>query len=366
MRRSPRRSKPATSAWAIDDEVTALRRKGSAGPTIFLPKARRGTLTMGSAIVRRARDGWWISSPRVDLKLRRDGVELPAFRLMPGVEIGLRSITLIAESPRLQELARTLGYLVGLDAWPAIDHALRVVRETVCARRMLALCGDTSEALIAAARRIHHLTVGRGEFAICTQTAITSNRFSSARAALAFAAGGTVCLVDPLPLDLSRMLDRWHASSPRAQLIRCARELRARERCMLDPIIVAPLKDRPRDRNAIFAHYVSEASQRLDAAHDLFMASEEIDLADHDTPDMLEVAATRIVAFRHFGGVTQAAAHLGITHAALLRYLARRGITSVDDPRIRIGHPRHRARSRTVPARRADRPARPLRKRAGT
>lgn len=329
MPRSPSQSRRDSLTWAIDDEVTSLRRKGAAGPTIALPQTGRAALTIDSVTVRRDRTGWWMESSRADGELHRDGVALSGCRLTPGLEIGVRSGALIAESPRLRELTRLLGQLLGLHAWPAIDHALRVVRDSVCSRRMLVLCGDTSDVLVAAARRLHRLAVDRGDFVVCTRDGSGPGRLASARAALGLAAGGTICFVDPLPGDLSQMLEQWHqwhASARRPQLIRCSPELRARERCMIDPIILAPLSDRPRDRRAIIDHYVAEAIERFGASPDLLRASDRALLLMNDTVDMIEAAATRIVAVRHFGGVSRAAAHLGISHAAMIRYFARRRI----------------------------------------
>jgi hypothetical protein len=326
MARAPRQSRRDSQTWAIDDEVTSLRRKDAAGPSLPLPQTGRSTLTIDSAIVRRDDTGWWIEPSRAGRELYRDGVALSGCRLIPGLEIGVRSGALIAESPRLRDLTRLLGQLVGLHAWPAIDHALRVVRDSVCGRRMLVLSGDTTDVLVASARRLHRLAVDRGDFVICTRDGSGPGRLASARAALTLAAGGTVCFVDPLPGDLSQMLEQWHASSRRTQLIRCAPELRARERCMIDPITIAPLRDRPRDRRAIIDHYVAAAIGRFGASPDLLRPSDRSLLSLNDTLDMIEAAATRIVAVRHFGGVSRAAAHLGISHAAMVRYFARRRI----------------------------------------
>jgi hypothetical protein len=295
-------------------------------------------------LVRRGRAGWWISPSRSDGELYRDGVALSGCRLTPGLEIGVRSGALIAESPRLRELTRLLGQLIGLHAWPAIDHALRVVRDSVWSRRMFALCGDTTDVLAAAARRLHRLAVERGAFVICTRDVTGPGRLASARAALALAAGGTICFVDPLPGDLSQMLVQWHASSRRTQLIRCSPELRASERCMIDPIVVAPLKDRPRDRRAIIDHYVAEAIARFGASPDLLGPSDRTLLLMNDTLDMIEAAATRIVAVRHFGGVSRAAAHLGISHAAMVRYLARRRVAFEKGTTLRRSSTLHSSR----------------------
>jgi hypothetical protein len=195
----------------------------------------------------------------------------------------------------------------------------------VCARRTLVLCGDQQDALVDAARRLHRLAVGRGELVVCTDHGREPN-LSSARAALARAGSGTVCLVDPVPRDLSQMLEQWRASSRRTQLILCSRELHPIDLCLNDPITLVPLKERPSDRRAIVDHFVTEAIDRFEAKPDLITAFDRIQLANSDTLEMIEVAATRLVAVRHFGGVTRAAVHLGVSHGAVVRYFARRGI----------------------------------------
>src|SRR5678816_709513 len=144
--------------WLIDDAVIGLRMWGSKIVHPLPPAG--GTLTIGAA------DGCWLQLKdpkgcvsRLHAKLvyedgrwslvdhwskngiSQDGARRISFPLTPGVEIGIGSVTLIAESRLLGALRELLARLIGwADERAAdVDLALRSVRLASTRRESLLL-----------------------------------------------------------------------------------------------------------------------------------------------------------------------------------------------------------------------------------
>jgi hypothetical protein len=97
-----------------------------------------------------------------------DHVPVREFPLVPGINIGLGTVKLIAESRRSQALHRYLTWLIGLGAQHRVrvDRALGTVLRTASGLGTLSLCSEKGD-LFAAARRLHWYTLGDRPFVVC-------------------------------------------------------------------------------------------------------------------------------------------------------------------------------------------------------
>ena len=98
---------------------------------------------------------WWkIADLRSKNGLLQDRAPSDKFPLVPGVEIGIGGLTLIAENQTLVQLRGYLARVLGWDAAsrPAVDLALRAIRGAANRRAPLLLAG--ADDLVAVARQI--------------------------------------------------------------------------------------------------------------------------------------------------------------------------------------------------------------------
>jgi len=173
--------------WLIRDEVVRLREWGT-GIVHPLPPAR-DTFIIGAA------DGCWLRlwdpAGRVSRKhaeltyseravwtisdLSKNGVHLDGARvkslpvpLVPGVQIRIGGVTLIAESPLLCALRELLARFIGWsdEHCETVDQALYSVRVAATHREPLLLCGPGN--LVSIARLLHRHTFGDQPFVVCS------------------------------------------------------------------------------------------------------------------------------------------------------------------------------------------------------
>lgn len=250
-------------------------------------------------------NGLWIDGQRVERAL-----------LEPGMEIGLGRRRLIVESPRVARiralLSRFLGW--GVEARPRVDRALRAVRDFEARRSPLWLTG--TDDLPNVARRVHTETAtgeppievldidrARGPIELSS-----SNELQSA-----------VCLASRGSVDVA-LVRALFESRPNLRIIVCART----SDCGVS-VDIPPLSSRAAELERVIAEYAVDAALKLDARGNDFAVVDRVRLLEHppDTLAEIEVATLRLIAVRRFGGITNAAQQLGITHSALSRWYAR-------------------------------------------
>lgn len=246
-----------------------------------------------------------------------DGRRAGAATLVSGIEVGLGRVRLIVESRTTLRhralLARLLGWKP--ERQLAVDRALRLVREFASARLPLWLTGIDD--LVAIARRIHSEVVGDAQpFVICdADTKTIESELRSPR-------GGTLCVrALRKPEDARTIRALFADREQHCHVVVCARSYD-----QVTAIDIPPLADRPDEIDRIVDEYAIDAITRLSAQPASFTRVDRETLLDHppDTLAEIDVATLRLVAIREFGGVTRAAPHLGVTHSALSRWLARR------------------------------------------
>lgn len=340
--------------WPLDDEVIGLRISGtekiyqiSSTPYIqiigsgsrcdVVLRDRTGTIAAQHAKLVRIRSHWQIramdeSDPA---GLFRDRVPLPAFPLVPGIEIGIGDVTLVAESERSRALRRVVQRLIGLDAQhrAQVDRALRTVLTAASGLGVLTLYGHGD--LASVAHLLHrHALPGRPFVRWERRTGDDPAR------ALAAAAGGTLCVsANDLSLSraIERIVERRRSSTTRVQLIllvAAVRRLRPLVATVAEPIVLTPLAQRKHERRRIIHELALDAAETLGiAAIRLSDADLRIIMRfDATTLPAIERATLRIVALRHWDYFARAARALGMTHAALMEWAELRGLAVTHDP----------------------------------
>ena len=148
---------PPAGTWPLDDVLVGLRVFGTDETYPLTPRehnqiigasprkcdivlrTHRGTVAPQHARLVRRGSQWTIAAIDGAAPVVRDGVPLPGFPLVPGVEIGLGSTTLIAESVRSRALRRRLMWLIGFGSQQLhdVDRALRTVLRAASGRSVL-------------------------------------------------------------------------------------------------------------------------------------------------------------------------------------------------------------------------------------
>jgi hypothetical protein len=271
--------------------------------------------------------------------LRQDRTRSHKFPLLPGTEIGIGSLTLIAENEALVALRRYLARVLGWDAAgrSAVEGAIQAIREAANQRQPLVIGG--AEDMVAIAREIHRRTVAPGApFVVCGSRPRESDLSVNVTAthadpatAFELAAGGTVCVrAEKLPVRLERLMEIAREARVRTQtqLILCANKP-PRWWKASQAIVVPKLRRRSAsDLQNIVADYAIDAICELDAAPTSFSVAQREWVAKHAASSFaeIEIATLRIVACNDAGNVHRAAARLGLSHVALGKWLKRRGL----------------------------------------
>lgn len=345
---------PSLEDWRIHDELVWLREWGTdrvhalpssssevivgASPSCTLRlEDASGRVSRRHARLARDRDGgrWSIQDLGSKNGVWLDGARCARDVLEPGVELRLGGITLIAESPRLIALR---GYLSRLLGWRAaqrhaVEHALRLLRFTAAGRASLVLCGP--EDLVPIAQELHRRALGpERPFVLCDPrrrraagTVRAAANLARALPAIAAAAGGSICVLrEHLPRDFPEALEILRRPGAHVQLIVCARRPVKSDLYLNDAVLVPPLATRAKELGRIIAEYADDAIARLGAPPGSLTTRDRAWIRRHAASSLAEVekATLRAIAVRTSGSVTEAAARLGMSRAALASWLRRK------------------------------------------
>lgn len=279
--------------------------------------------------------GWLIQDEGSKNGLWRDGERQPVFSLAPGVVVGIGGIRLIAESPRTIRLRAVLQRWLGWTPTRCreVDRGLRAIRELATCKTPLILYGEGN--LIALARQLHREVIGADRPFIVSDprrisgaaSARSPENHASGMDAIRAATGGVVCMWAPrLPADFASVIAQLREPGNATRIIVCAHALDGLSSVAATPLRVPPLAIRGDELPRIVREYAADAMAALGVADSSFTTRDEewiIARRPRSLPDV-ETATMRLVAIRAFGGVTHAASRLGITHAALSRWIGRR------------------------------------------
>jgi hypothetical protein len=279
--------------------------------------------------------GWLLRDLGSKNGVRVDGSRRPEIALAPGGEIGIGSITLIAESGRSIALRGFLARVLGWsgDRTEVIDHALRSVRLAASHRVALVLCGDGD--LVPMARSIHRHAFGVDRpFIVCDPrrvpgkaTVRSAENYGTGMDALAVATGGTLCVRSQrLPEDFSLVRAALREPSSRVQLVVCAQSPKDCESFLAVPITVPPLDGRLDEIDRIITEYAEDAISALGPLRAGFLPADHAWVREHATSSLpaIEKATLRLVAIRGSRNVSNAAARLGMAPVSLTRWIERR------------------------------------------
>jgi hypothetical protein len=256
-----------------------------------------------------------------------DGVRRRSAELVPGLEIGLGGLTLVAESADLLKLRSLVERLIG---WSGehrreIDRALRGLRDAALLRASLVLCGEGDLAPIA--RRLHRETLGaQRPFVACGPRDRTLEL-------LPCAGDGTLCVsVREPPGDLLDAIGALSTSSSLARLVLCAPHARDASPlgAQLGPTVWLELPSllvRRPELPRLLVEAAGDAAAELDQPFASLRAGDLEQLAGEPFEGLADLheAARRLVALRMLG-TAAGAARLGISHVALSRWARRRGL----------------------------------------
>lgn len=337
---------PLPDEWAINDGVVRLRVWGkdrgyalfadqpdaligaSASCQIQIQDPTRRTSREHAQLLR-ASDRWVVIN-RSKNGLYRDGAKADKFILTPGVEIGVGSVTLIAESDRLIVLRSMLARMLGWSAASAgpVDLALRAIRLAAQRRSRLVLIGAD---VVPLAEELHRLTLGPARpFVFCNPRRQTSEStwnpmkcVPTGRAALEQAAGGTICLSARLPpSDLRIMMQGLRQPGCQIQLVVCTDRTDEAELFAAAPIVVPPLANRKEELDQIIQEYATDAAGPLELGEHWLTTEDYEWMRDHlFTLAEIQKATIRLAAIKKAGSMTAGARRLGISHVAMRKWL---------------------------------------------
>ena len=345
------------SEWTIDDRVTHLREWATQRirPLPPLPTQECWVGTgekceiqledpTGQVSRRHARlvrgDATWILYDHESKNgIKLDGAKRRDIELVPGAEIGIGGVTLIAESARSTQLRNFLARMLGMDRGRAelVDSALRAIRLAAARRTGLVLSGDGD--LVPLAHTIHRRARGDDRpFVVCDprrragkETVRSPQNAASGLDGLAAAVGGSLCVrTRRLPRDFRDVLRELRSPNLQVQLVVCADR---RTDCAIyggTPIEIPPLADREAELDVIIQQYAADAVTELRplSAAAAFLPADATWVRRHARRSLSEVekATLRLVALRAARNLSQAAAMLGMAPVSLSRWIGRRSL----------------------------------------
>jgi hypothetical protein len=331
--------------WIISDEVTQLREWGT-GIAHRLAR-NHGELILGSApgcwlrlwdpsghisrrhaVITRSENGWAISDLGSKNGIYVDGVQVAYSVLVPGAEIRIGPVTLIAESPRLFPLRSFLERLLG---WSdarreEVDQALFSVRAAATHREPLLICGAGN--LEPIARTLHHHIVGDKPFIVSKPR----TPYASGVDALSAAAGGTLCIWrHQQPEDFDEVVSGLCGPFERAFLIVCGHalpkgnDIASQIVTVVRSIRIPALAERGQELHRIIDEYADESIAAFKGGWIASADREWVAGNASGSLHQLEMATRRIVALHACDeSVTQASKLLRMSHGSLSDWLARR------------------------------------------
>jgi FHA domain len=341
--------------WQINDDVVRLREWGTdiihrlpqspwdsavigTGETCSLQvNDRTGCTSREHARLDRSMTGWVVRDLGSRNGVHADGARRFEVRLEPGLELGIGSLTLVAESRRFIELRSFIARLLG---WRAertkiVDFALRSIRQSATRRLPLVLCGPGD--LVAVANSIHRHAIGSPKpFVVCDPrrregeaSVRSAGNMETGIAAMQLALGGSLCVWSRrLPHDFAAVRLALHDPTTRVQLIVCAESRRHTKPYHVEPIVVPPLSSRSQEITRIVDEYADEAAAAMSAAVHLTAADRDWILRN-STSSIAEIekGTRRLLAIRqHDDNIAAAARALGMAPISLARWVGRRAL----------------------------------------
>ena len=345
---------PGATEWRIHDDVVRLREWGT--EIIHrLPQAPWDSAVIGTAEscslqvvdpsgftsreharLDRGPSGWLVRDLASKNGTRVDGSRRAEVRLDPGIELGVGSLTLIAESRRFIELRRFIARLLGwtADKTVMVDFALRAIRLAATRRAPLVLCGPGD--LISVAHAIHRHALGAKPFVVCDprrregeENVRSAGNSETGLAAMQRARGGSLCVwTRRLPHDFADVRLALRDPVARVQLIVCAEFLRHTKPYLVEPIVIPPLSSRFQELPRIIDEYADEAAAEVSASVHLTPADRDWIMRNSSSSiSEIEKGTRRLLAIRNHDDNTAAAARsLGMAPISLARWIGRRAL----------------------------------------
>jgi len=234
------------------------------------------------------------------------------------------------------ELKVFLARLIGWTSKGAVDRAFRSIELAVNHRAPLVLLGEGD--LVPIAHALHRRTLGADQpFILCDPhrgNAVEPPRwpetYASGVEAAAAAAGGSLCVCrSRLPRDLEEMVAQLRRMDNVLYMLCSGSHDELRTFLMVPaPIEVPSLTDRAHELPRIVDEYARDAIRLLGAPAMWFTDKERSWVLEGGTSSLslfeIEIATMRLVALKMFDKLDHAAQRLGISHAALRKWLKRR------------------------------------------
>jgi hypothetical protein len=256
--------------------------------------------------------------------------------LEPGLEILIGGVPLVAESTRLIALREFLCRLLGWtsDRVRTVDLALRAIRHATLHQCALVLCAGDDSASIA--RTVHRRMFGAERpFVMCDpdrqrvdENVRAAQNYNVGMEALAAAKHGTLCIWNnKLPRDFAAMNAALQNADGRPLLIVCTHQPHEAEAFGAAPVTVPHLRERKAELPRIIDEYALEACAELGLPRARFPNEDRAWVVEHEASSLskIEKATLRLRAIRAADGkMRSAAALLGMSRAALTRWVGRR------------------------------------------
>lgn len=327
--------------WQLSGPVSQLRRIGSDtwyelpadGSEFLIGRGaecgiqlgdRRGWVSRVHARLVRNGEGWTIRDLGSTNGTWIDGALRSESSIVPGTEVRIGAVALVAESPAFVSLRGVVTRMLG---WTPqrrldVDRALRHLRDAASLSSILVLTGEGD--LIPIARRLHVETLGAAApFVIAKRRRVSGRKLASA-------ANGTLCFPsEARPDDIAALVSDRLRERLRVRLVWCNPSRLASPVGRLAQIAIPSLSNRATEITRLLDEVSAEAALGLGQAITGLRRKDVRALRSltFDGIADLEIAVSRMVAIRTLG-VTEGAARLGITHGALSRWAARRGFVT--------------------------------------
>lgn len=288
----------------------------------------------------RERAQWTVRALGDTPVLRKDGAPCRTFALEPGVEVGIGTKIIIAESKQWMELRHLCGRLLGWtpERRQTIDSALHSLRRSLTHSAPLVLSGEGD--LVPVAQTLHRHTLGATPpFVVCDsrrrsvdESVRSPTNHESLDDALRAAAGGTLCVrTARLPPGFPKVLRQLRQATLGAQLVICMSSLEASS-FAASPIVIPSLRTRDAELPRILQEVEREAHETLHEAVQELAPEDRAWLLRHAVTSLpeLEKATLRLLALRTTPSLAGAAARLGMAPVSLRRWLRRRNLEAVE------------------------------------
>jgi hypothetical protein len=334
----------APNGWDIRDEVMEFREWGTHITYPLPPKhvvstigASRdcwmrlwdpnGSVSRTHASLTHGQDGWLLRDLESKNGVFLDGTRVSALPVVPGAEIRIGEVTLIAESPKLIALRSLLERFLGWDdeRREVVDQALFSVRVATTHREPLLLCGEGN--LVPIARQLHRHAFGDRPF-------VVARRYAKGMDTLAAAAGGTLCVWRrEQPDDFDEVASALQGPQAKALLMVCAHappkgnDVASRIVTSVRSIVLPPLCSRAHELRRIIDAYAQDAIAAFGGG---WLSPADWEWVERNAAGSLQLigmVTRRIVALHACDeSVTRAAKLLSVTHGSLSDWLARRSL----------------------------------------